>query len=51
MKDRSYFLRPDLATYDKKFLLLCNKCETNVTIVEKVKQTTHHNPRIKIEEI
>lgn len=26
MKDRNYFLRDDLETYSKKFLLLCNKC-------------------------
>jgi hypothetical protein len=26
MKDKSYFLRTDLETYKKKFLMLCNKC-------------------------
>lgn len=50
MKDRSYFLRSDINTYKKKFILLCNKCKTEVTIAENVKQTTHHTKRIKIEE-
>ena len=30
MKDRSYFLREDLETYKKKFLLLCNQCEFKI---------------------
>lgn len=26
MKNKNYFLRTDLETYSKKFLLLCNTC-------------------------
>lgn len=50
MKDRSYFLRPDLTTYKKKFLLLCNHCKPD-DIKLGVQQNETHTKRIKIEEI
>lgn len=44
MRDKSYFLRPDIATYDKKFLLLCNPCKP-----DEVQEKKPHIKRIKIE--
>lgn len=38
MKDRSYFLRKDLETYKKKFLLLCNQCEFKIIKYEQNKK-------------
>lgn len=49
MKDRSYFLRPDIATYEKKFLLLCNLCKVD-NIKLGVQEQKPHVKRIKIEE-
>jgi hypothetical protein len=30
MRDKTYFLRTDLDTYSKKFLLLCNECACEI---------------------
>jgi hypothetical protein len=43
MKDKSYFLRNDLKTYTKKFLMLCDKCV--VEIPQKIKETEDKRPK------
>jgi len=50
MKDKSYFLRPDLATYKKKFLLLCETCKAEPLITKHNKEIAPRTPKIKIYE-
>lgn len=50
MKDKSYFLRPDLETYKKKFLLLCETCKVEPLITKLNKEIAIRESRIKITE-
>lgn len=49
MKDKSYFIRSDLNTYKKKFLLLCNYC--NEPLIRKPEEQKPRQKRIEIKEI
>lgn len=49
MKDRSYFIRPDISTYKKKFLMLCDNCTE--PLIRKVEEQIPREKKIKIEEI